>query len=192
MLYDLLALDLQLTTFLASLFPRSLFWIEGFSFFSFKGSAYVVWVCVLLGVLLWELSVHKNTHRYVQKVGRIFFVMTIAIILSLGMVQFFLKPLFERDRPYIPFVAAFPNDCPTDYSFPSGHTAAAFAGAFILSRFDHNRRRDILYVSIALLISYSRVYLTCHYLTDVIAGAIVGILIGASVIFVHDKYASRR
>lgn len=72
---------------------------------------------------------------------------------------------------------------PRFYSFPSGHTTASFAmvGVSIL------RCRPITFVPIivlACLISFSRIYLRVHYLTDVIAGAILGTTCGMlSVLF---------
>lgn len=71
---------------------------------------------------------------------------------------------------------------PRFYSFPSGHTTASFAmvGVALL------RCRAITFVPIlviALLISFSRIYLRVHYLTDVIAGAILGLSCGMGTVF---------
>ena len=72
---------------------------------------------------------------------------------------------------------------PRFYSFPSGHTPASFAmvGVAIL------RCRPITFVPMILLaglISFSRIYLRVHYLTDVIAGVILGTTCGMlSVLF---------
>lgn len=68
-------------------------------------------------------------------------------------------------------------DRPRYYSFPSGHTAASFAmvGVAML------RCRMLIILPVLLLaslISFSRIYLRVHYLTDVVAGALLGFFCG--------------
>lgn len=63
---------------------------------------------------------------------------------------------------------------PTSYSFPSGHTLSSFAAAEVLSIYFINYK--IIFITIALLIALSRIYLYVHYPTDVIAGMLIGIL----------------
>ena len=66
---------------------------------------------------------------------------------------------------------------PTNYSFPSGHTFGAFAMASALAC---GVRRSIgtVFLMLAALIGFSRMYLFVHYPTDVIAGAALGIFFG--------------
>jgi undecaprenyl-diphosphatase len=63
---------------------------------------------------------------------------------------------------------------PISYSFPSGHTLSSFAAAEVLSIYFINYK--IIFITIALLIAVSRIYLYVHYPTDVIAGMLIGIL----------------
>ncbi|MCD6576044.1 MAG: phosphatase PAP2 family protein [Nanoarchaeota archaeon] len=72
------------------------------------------------------------------------------------------------DLPMLPY---------SKYSFPSGHTAMAFLLATILAK-EHPKYTIYLF-AIAIATGISRLYLGLHYLSDVVAGAIIGILIGA-------------
>ncbi|MEE0964058.1 MAG: phosphatase PAP2 family protein [Ruminococcus bromii] len=80
-------------------------------------------------------------------------------------------------------------DRPRFYSFPSGHTTASFAvvGVALL------RCRLITFLPIlvlAILIGFSRIYLRVHYLTDVIAGMILGLCCGIGSVFLMSALVS--
>ncbi len=61
-------------------------------------------------------------------------------------------------------------------SFPSGHTATAFALALFLVLIFNLRKGAWLMALIALLVGYSRVYLAVHFPVDVYFGSIIGVL----------------
>jgi membrane-associated phospholipid phosphatase len=67
-------------------------------------------------------------------------------------------------------------------SFPSGHTATIFAFATVLSFFTRNNLVICLYLLMAILVGYSRIYLSQHFLKDVLAGSMIGVIVA---IFVH-------
>ncbi|OAV45252.1 phosphatase PAP2 family protein [Lewinella sp. 4G2] len=78
-------------------------------------------------------------------------------------------------------------------SFPSGHTASAFALYGFLA---FNARRGKLSVSlvclaIAVMVGFSRMYLLYHFLRDVTAGAVLGLLVAISVYYLQDRLSSR-
>lgn len=98
----------------------------------------------------------------------------LALVLSLLFNNMLLKHLIARSRPYdcirglIPLITP-----PTDYSFPSGHTAASFAVGVLLFR-KLPKRYGIPALVLAALIGFSRLYLGVHYPSDVLAGALLG------------------
>lgn len=62
----------------------------------------------------------------------------------------------------------------TSFSFPSGHTSSAFAACAAILFL--NRKIGIPAMVFAALMGFSRIYVEVHYCTDVIGGAIVGII----------------
>ncbi len=60
-------------------------------------------------------------------------------------------------------------------SFPSGHTATAFAVATILALHAKNKSIGLVYLLLAIGVGYSRVYLGHHFLEDVTGGAMIGL-----------------
>lgn len=59
-------------------------------------------------------------------------------------------------------------------SFPSGHTATAFALFTLLAISTKNKLYGILYFILALIVGLSRVYLLQHFLLDILVGSIIG------------------
>lgn len=70
---------------------------------------------------------------------------------------------------------------PRTYSFPSGHTSSSFASALIIST--EYPAFLVPVFALALLIAFSRLYLKVHYPSDVLAGAVLGVLCSAFVYF---------
>lgn len=61
-------------------------------------------------------------------------------------------------------------------SFPSGHTATAFNVFFMLAMLVKNKFLKLILFILAALVAYSRVYLSQHFLIDISAGSVLGIL----------------
>lgn len=63
-------------------------------------------------------------------------------------------------------------------AFPSGHTMAAFAIATVLIYTTTNFYLRLLYLLLAILAGFSRVYLSQHFMMDILAGSALGIFAG--------------
>lgn len=87
------------------------------------------------------------------------------------------KFIFKRERPCVVNPEEYMhNSFPAGYSFPSGHTLTSFTGATILTIADW--RNFFWAFPLAVGIGFSRMYLYAHYPSDVLAGAVDGLVCG--------------
>lgn len=100
-----------------------------------------------------------------------------ALVFGLILCNLVLKPSVARIRPYeLAEGVKLLVDRPTDFSFPSGHSAASFEAATVLMIRD--KRFGIPALILASVIAFSRMYLYVHYPTDILGGIVVGVLCG--------------
>lgn len=178
----IISLDYSLSYFLHNLIPHNNFFNYLFSFFSLKGSSILIWLIVIIIVIILEERKDPGISKRDKKFIILF---SLSFLLTLLFTDLILKNIFQRLRPTLEIL-----NCPKDFSFPSTHAATAFAAATILTFFD--KKRAWFYYLIAILISYSRIYLGCHYLLDVVIGAIIGRLVSRLLVFVLYTFPSRR
>ncbi len=73
------------------------------------------------------------------------------------------------------------------HSFPSGHTTTAFALFMLTIHYAKKINWQLLLLLLALIAAWSRVYLSQHFVEDIIAGA----LLGTSIAFLSFRVATR-
>lgn len=103
--------------------------------------------------------------------------MLLAMLLGLLIGNVVLKNWIARPRPFHTYTDILPLVHPGDlYSFPSGHTLSSFCAASAC--FGYYKKAGIGCGILAVLMGFSRLYVGVHYPTDVLGGALLGILLG--------------
>ena len=121
-------------------------------------------------ILALVLLVIRNQRKYGAAVA-------CGLVLDLVSCNLLLKPLVGRIRPFAVNTAVeLLVKAPLDASFPSGHTAASFAAVFALKAAGSPLWKPAL--AVAVVISFSRLYLYVHWPSDVLAGALLGAAVG--------------
>jgi len=112
-----------------------------------------------------------------KKTRRVGLTLSVALVLDLLCCNVILKPLVGRVRPCdVNTAVKLLIARPLDASFPSGHTAVSFAAVCAL--WAERSRLWIPALALALLLAFSRLYLYVHWPSDVLAGAVLGGLLG--------------
>lgn len=101
-----------------------------------------------------------------------------------------LKNVIKRPRPFIDDSSLSIGEKTHGYSFPSGHTQSATSIFSIMAiRFGILKKRIwfcLLMFLIIILVGISRMYLGQHYLTDVLTGFVIGLIISAAAYYVFS------
>ena len=137
------------------------------------------WIVVTLALLAF---------RKTRKLGLMCFV---AMACSYIVCNLILKNWVARVRPYELIQGLECLVGPQhDFSFPSGHTSNSLACGWVLFR-RAPKKYGVPALVLGILISLSRLYVGVHYPTDVLAGAVIG-LIAACVAIPAVEYAEKK
>lgn len=133
---------------------------------SAAGNAGIIWMALALVLLI------------IPRTRKCGIILSAALFTDLILCNGILKNLVRRVRPCdVQTAVKLLVARPRDYSFPSGHTAAAFAAVMGLYLSGMRKLWKPALV-LACLMGFSRMYLYVHYPTDILAGILVGILSG--------------
>jgi membrane-associated phospholipid phosphatase len=114
------------------------------------------------------------------------FVLVLAADGAADLLATLLKDATGRARPPVHRLGAAVSSS----SFPSGHAATSFACATVLAALVPRLR--LVFFALAVLIALSRLYNGDHYPLDVVAGALLGALVGLAVLRVRRRSARRQ
>ena len=133
-------------------------------------------VLVFVGVILLWMLIRGKRHVRIAAV-----LLIITIVVSDQLSSSVIKYWLERPRPchtlqHVHLLVG----CGSGLSFPSSHAVNNFAGALILAFFFP--RAKWCFFGFAALVAFSRVYVGVHYPSDIIGGAVIGLLCAGSVL----------
>jgi len=124
--------------------------------------------------LAWWLYVKRG------RAVKVLLAMVIAVGVCDAVASRFIKPYVHRYRPTSAGVSVtLRTRLPGTYGFPSNHACNTFAGATVLGMAEPPVFWPAM--AVAALVAYSRVYVGVHFPADVLAGALLGLLVGGAV-----------
>ena len=138
--------------------------------FTYLGEGGAMWIVILILFLCF---------RKTREMG---FASSLSLILELVISELIIKNIFKR--PEIDTIVHKPGS----FSFPSGHTCTAFCAATAI--FCYDKRLGIIAYIISGLIGFSRNYFYIHYPSDVLVGAVEGVLLGLLAVFAVRRICS--
>lgn len=111
--------------------------------------------------------------------GRVSDVVRLSALLGFesALVNGLLKSLVRRERPVDDVERPHHLRMPLTSSFPSGHASSAFMAASLLA--ERDRALGPLYAALAAVVALSRIHVRIHHGSDVVAGAALGVALGA-------------
>ncbi len=93
-----------------------------------------------------------------------------------------IKHIFNSPRPLLYFAADTSKmylikgvEMFHNASMPSGHSTSAFSAAVVLTYVTPKKYYGLLFLLLAILVGYSRMYLSEHFFEDVVAGSALGV-----------------
>ncbi len=126
--------------------------------------------------------------QYFSGRKRALFLLILTILFTVQLVMLF-KFVFQTPRPFFAAeIVRAPLTRVSGFSFPSLHAAICFSILPIIFHDFQQRRLKYLYLFLLILIAYSRFYLGVHYLSDIIAGALIGLASAQLLVHLENRF----
>ena len=151
------------------------------------------WIWLIFYIcFLWVFVFKKDWKEIVCIIGAVI----ILVLLTDKISSEIFKPVFHRFRPthhpdFMNQVKTVFNYRGGDYGFISGHAANSFGFATFCALIFRNKLFTFTIFVFALLNAYSRIYIGVHFISDIIAGALVGALIAVFVYLFYNLIRRR-
>jgi len=151
-------------------------WLDTLAIFFSQAIPYLLFISLLIFVVMAKQK-KRELIMLAMAAG--------ACVLSRGIIVSLIRLLWHRDRPFLVLhlnpLIPYSNEA----SFPSGHAAFLFALALVV--LFYHKKIGILFLFLAAISSLARVYVGIHWPSDILVGAIVGILSGWLIYVAYRK-----
>lgn len=128
----------------------------------------------LFGIVLLILWFKKGTKEEVLK-NRKAGILSLLSFAAAMIINFVVSLIYFEPRPFAGHIVTQLVKHAADASFPSDHAAAAFALAFPV--FYANKKFGWFMIAMAVVLSFSRVYVGIHYPFDILIGFIIACIV---------------
>jgi len=156
-------------------------WDSFFYFYSYKWTWIPLYLCFLFVVIYRKTGaeIKSDWKEIAWTIVAVVLVITLCDQIASGI----FKPLFQRFRPthhpdFQDLVKTVYGMRGGKYGFISSHAANTFGFAAFMALLFRNRLLTFTLFLFAFITAYSRIYLGLHFISDVVVGALVGILTG--------------
>lgn len=140
---------------------------------------------LLWHLVAWGRALRRTDERLPAAVH-----LTAALAVESFLVNGVIKSIFKRERPVVEAERPHKLRVPKTTSFPSGHSSSAMMAAVVLA--DHDRRAAPFWYALAGAVAVSRVYVRIHHASDVVGGAVTGLVLGVAARQTWRAYRRRR
>lgn len=170
-----MSVDVSLFNYINSFVGRWT-WLYYFAIFCAK---YLGYILVLAIIIFFLINFKKHWLVLFEAIIAASFTRFVLVEIIRG-AWFKLRPFAQFN--FIPLI----HQNAGESSFPSGHASFYFALSTII--FLYNKKAGILFYAASFLIAISRVFVGVHWPSDILAGAIIGVITALIINFIYKKY----
>jgi undecaprenyl-diphosphatase len=97
-----------------------------------------------------------------------------------------IRSFWDRSRPFVENNVNLLFDKDPEPSFPSGHASLFFALSTVV--YFYNKKAGVILYAASFLISLARVFSGVHWPSDILAGAVIGVLSGLVIVKISRRF----
>jgi len=158
--------------------------LDSLAIFFAKRFDYLLFFLIVLFLL-------KNFKKYYSVIAKMILAGILARLVFVEVIRLFI----EKSRPFVENKVNLIFNYPNTLSFPSGHASFYFAMSTVVLLYykkAHPRPKfwwgaGLLFFIISFLISLSRVFVGIHWPSDILGGAVVGVISGIIILRLLPK-----